>query len=111
MPADPPAMTFVDDLAAAVPVQDEATVSRTVLTSTGARVVVFSFDAGQELAEHTAAVPVLLQVLDGHLRITADGRTVNLHSGGLVHLGPRVPHAVDAVSPSRLVLTLLDGSR
>lgn len=44
MPADPPAMTFVDDLAAAVPVQDEATVSRTVLTSTGARVVVFSFD-------------------------------------------------------------------
>lgn len=101
-------MTVVADAAALVAVQPQSTVSRTVLRAEGVRVVVFSFDAGQELTEHTAAIPVLLQVLDGHLRVTADGRTVDLHPGGLVHLTTRLPHAVLAVEPSRLLLTMLD---
>ncbi len=101
-------MTVVADAAALVAVQPQSTVSRTVLRAEGVRVVLFSFDAGQELTEHTAAIPVLLQVLDGHLRVTADGRTVDLHPGGLVHLTTRLPHAVLAVEPSRLLLTMLD---
>ncbi|UZN05101.1 cupin domain-containing protein [Cellulomonas sp. S1-8] len=103
-----PVMTDVADLASLVEVQPEATVSRTVLRAEGTRVVLFAFDAGQVLTEHTAAVPVLLQVLDGHLRITADGRTVDLRPGGVVHLGTRLPHAVEAVVASRLALTMLD---
>ena len=47
-------------------------------------------------------------MLDGHLRITADGRTVDLRPGGLVHLAARLPHAVEAVEASRLQLTMLD---
>jgi quercetin dioxygenase-like cupin family protein len=96
------------DVASLVEIQAKATVSRTVLQAEGARVVLFSFDAGQILTEHTAAVPALLQVLDGHLRITADGRTVDLRPGGLVHLAARLPHAVEAVEASRLQLTMLD---
>lgn len=103
-----PGMFDVTDIASLVEIQPEATVSRTVLEAEGARIVLFSFDAGQLLAEHTAAVPALLQVLDGHLRITADGRTVDLIPGGLVHLAARLPHAVEAVEPSRLQLTMLD---
>jgi quercetin dioxygenase-like cupin family protein len=103
-----PLMHDLADVGSLVDVQPEATVSRTVLQAEGARVVLFSFDAGQVLTEHTAAVPALLQVLDGHLRITADGRTVDLRPGGLVHLGARLPHAVEAVEPSRLQLTMLD---
>lgn len=101
-------MTVVADAAALVAVQAQSTVSRTVLRAEGVRVVLFSFDAGQELTEHTAAVPVLLQALDGHVRVTADGRSVDLHPGGLVHLTTRLPHAVLAVEPSRLLLTMLD---
>lgn len=103
-----PTMTDVADLTALVAVQPDATVSRTVLRAEGVRVVLFAFDAGQVLTEHTAAVPVLLQVIDGNLRITADGRTVDLHPGGLVHLGTRLPHAVEAVTAATLVLTMLD---
>ena len=103
-----PGMHDFSDVASLVEIQPEATVSRTVLQAEGARVVLFSFDAGQVLTEHTAAVPVLLQVLDGHLRITADGRTVDLLPGGLVHLTARLPHAIEAVEASRLQLTMLD---
>ncbi|MCC2323030.1 cupin domain-containing protein [Cellulomonas xiejunii] len=101
-------MTEVADLASLVEVQPESTVSRTVLRAEGARVVLFAFDAGQVLTEHTAAMPVLLQVLTGHLRVTADGRTVDLRPGGVVHLGTRLPHEVEAVVASKLALTMLD---
>lgn len=101
-------MTEILDVAAAVPVVPDSTVSRTILKADGARVVLFSFDAGQELSEHTAAMPVLLQAVDGHFSVTADGRTVELVPGALVHLGSRVPHAVLAREPGRLLLTMLD---
>ena len=102
------AMESVDQLADLVQVQEDSTVSRTVLTGEGARMVLFAFDGGQELTEHTAAVPVLLQALDGEFEITAAGRTVSLRPGGIVHLGTRTPHAVVAKAPSRLLLTMLD---
>ncbi len=103
----PSALTLVDDVTALVAVQAESTVSRVVLQAPGARVVLFAFDAGQELTEHTAAAPVLLQVLSGRLTVTADGRAVDLGPGGLVHLAARLPHSVLAHQPTLLQLTLL----
>lgn len=101
------AMTYVHDLASMVEISAESTVSRTVLKAPGARLVLFAFAAGQELTEHTAAVPVLLQALDGHLSVTADGRTVDLRPGDVIHLSARLPHAVVAVEPSRLLLAMV----
>lgn len=100
--------TAIPDLAELIQIAPESTVSRTAFRAQGVRVVLFGFDAGQELTEHTAAMPVLLQVLDGRLSITAEGRSEVLEPGGLMHLEARVPHAVVAHLPSRLVLTMLD---
>ncbi len=101
-------MTHIPDLAALIEVNEDATVSRTVLKAEGARVVLFAFDAGQELTEHTAAMPVLLHLLDGAITVTADEATVELTPGGLIHLPTRMPHSVLATQPSRMVLTMLD---
>jgi quercetin dioxygenase-like cupin family protein len=103
-----PPMSDLADVADLVAIQPDATVSRTVLKAEGARLVLFGFDAGQVLTEHTAAVPVLLQVLDGRLSVTADNRTVELRPGGVIHLGTRVPHSVEALEPTRMLLTMLD---
>ncbi len=101
-------MTDLPDIASLVEVATDSTVSRTVMRAEGARLVLFGFDAGQELTEHTAAVPVLVQALDGHFLITAAGRTVDLKPGGIVHFAARLPHAVLAKEPGRLLLTMLD---
>ena len=101
-------MEFIEDVADLIAVAPESTVSRTVLRTEGVRVVLFAFDAGQELTEHTAAVPVLLQVLDGRLRVGADGKQVELAAGGLVHIGSRVPHELLALEPTRMALIMLD---
>lgn len=100
--------TFVADLATLSTVQEESTLSRTVLKADGVRVVLFTFDTGEVLTEHTAAMPVLLNVLDGKLRVVADGQTFDLLPGALLHMATRVPHSVEALEPSRLVLTMLD---
>ena len=104
-------MTHLPGLTGRVTVQPESTVSRTVLKAEGVRVVLFAFDAGQVLTEHTAAMPVLLQTLSGHLRITADGRTVDLLPNEVLHLRTREPHEVEAVEPSVLCLTMIDARR
>ena len=100
-------MTHLTELAGMVQVQPEATVSRTVLKADGTNVVLFAFDAGEELREHTAAIPVLMQTLEGSLEIAADGRTVTLAPGDLIHLRAKVPHAVKALQPARFALFLL----
>ena len=105
-----PQMTYLQDVGSLVEVAADSTVSRTVLKAEGARLVLFSFDAGQELTEHTAAMPVLLQVLAGRLTVTAAGRSVELAPGGIVHLTARLPHAVIAREPSRLLLIMIDPS-
>lgn len=101
-------MTVAASLESLVQAAPDSTVSRTVLSQEGVRVVLFSFDAGQELTEHTAAMPVLLQVLSGHLAVTADDRIIDLRPGDLAHLTTRCPHSVRAVEPSVLMLTMLD---
>lgn len=110
-PTAEPGMVHVPGADELVLVQPESTVSRTVLKAEGVRVVVFGFDASQVLTEHTAAMPVVLQTVRGHLRITADGRTVDLLPGDLLHLRTREPHAVEAVEPSILSLTMIDARR
>ena len=48
-----------------------------------------------------------MQALDGHLRVTAAGRTVDLLPGGLIRLDALLHHEVEAVGDSRLMLTLI----
>lgn len=100
-------MAHLPDVAADVRIEPGAKSHRLVLKADGTRIVVFAFDAGQELREHTAPFPVLLQALEGHLRVTAGGRTVDLRPGGLVHLPTRLPHSVEAAEPSRMMLTMV----
>lgn len=101
-------MSDVAAVADLVAIAPESTVSRTILRAEGVRLVLVAFDTGEELTEHTAAMPVLLQALDGRFDITAAGRTVTLVPGGVIHLGTRTPHAVLARESGRLLLTMLD---
>jgi quercetin dioxygenase-like cupin family protein len=106
--SDDPSMTYLPSITELVELAPESTVSRTVLKGEGARLVLFSFAAGQELSEHTAAVPVILQTMDGSLQVTASGETVTLAPGDVIHLPSRLPHSVLATEPSRMLLTMLD---
>ncbi len=99
---------YIEDLSSLITVNQQATVSRTVMTNEGARIVLFSFDTNEELSEHTAAMPVLITVLDGALEITASGGTHTLRAGGVITMAAREPHTVLALEPTRMMLAMLD---
>lgn len=104
-------MGVITDLNTMIAVQQEATVSRTVMHTDGANVVLFGFDEGQELSEHTAAMPVFVQVLSGRLLITGGEDESELEPGGLIYFPTRLPHAVKALEPSVMMLTMITAAR
>lgn len=97
-------------LVEAQPVEPDAVRTRPALKAAGATLVRISFDAGQSMREHVAAVPILLQVIDGEVSVDVGEARETLRAGGIIHIDARVPHAVNAVTPAQALLVLLEGS-
>ena len=100
----------ITDVVDQLPVTAQATTSRALLDTEAVRVVAFTFDTGEQLTEHTAAEPVLVQVIDGRLRFTVDGVSYELRAGDCVYLAPHAPHALEALEPTRLALVFVHGA-
>lgn len=83
-------------LAATVEISPSGIVSRTLLQTPEIRVVLFAFDAGQELTSHTSRRRALTQVLSGVCDFFYNGAWHRLETGSLLHLPPSHPHAVRA---------------
>jgi quercetin dioxygenase-like cupin family protein len=98
-------VTHVADVRAVVPIEAGKIGHHTALSVGGARVIVLSFDAGQQMREHRSHHPLLVHAIDGTVRITADGQSYDLSSGGLLYLPDAMPHSVEALEPSRISLT------
>ena len=87
--------------------QAGAVVSRTLINAKTGTVTLFAFDAGQELSEHTAPFDALVQVLDGETRITIAGQSFELKAGDLIIMPANQPHAVSAITPFKMLLTMI----
>jgi quercetin dioxygenase-like cupin family protein len=96
----------VEGLHADLPVPSEATTSRTVVNNDAVRVVAFAMDLGQELTDHSAPRPVVVQVIEGDLAFTVAGHRHELSAGDVVYLAPSARHSVVALSPCRFVLVM-----
>ena len=90
-----------------LPIPTQATTSRAVIDNDVARVVLFAFDTGQQLTEHTAAPPVVVQLLRGRLQFEVASERYELHPGDVVYLAPGEPHALEALEPSLLSLVMM----
>lgn len=81
--------------------------SRVLAKNGGGTVTMFAFDAGEALSEHTAPFDALVVVVDGTFRLTIGGTPVEAATGTIVRMPADVPHAVEAVEPSRMLLIML----
>jgi quercetin dioxygenase-like cupin family protein len=68
---------------------------------------VFAFDAGQGLSDHTAAFDALVQVLDGRAAITIAETPHRLEAGQAILLAANRPHALAALTPLKMLLTMI----
>ena len=87
--------------------QTGAVVSRTLVNQKTGTVTLFAFDAGQELSEHTAPYDALAQVLDGETEVTISGQPYHLKAGDLIIMPANDPHALKALTPFKMMLTMI----
>ena len=64
----------VTDLEAMVDVADQGIVSKAIVENEHHKLIHFTLAAGQELSEHTASVPAVIQILQGRGTVIARGR-------------------------------------
>jgi quercetin dioxygenase-like cupin family protein len=81
--------------------------SRVLAKTGGGNVTLFAFDAGESLTEHTSPFDALVMVLEGEMTLTIGGRPVKAGPGTITRMPANVPHAVDAIAASRMLLIML----
>ena len=87
--------------------QEGSVVSRTVVDQKSGTVTIFAFGAGQGLSEHTAPFNALVHILDGKARVTISGKPFDLGAGDAIVLPANQPHALQATSRFKMILTMI----
>jgi quercetin dioxygenase-like cupin family protein len=88
----------------------QGTASRILAKTAGGNVTLFAFDAGEALTKHTSPFEALAFVLEGVCRFTVDGVEALATAGTVVRLPADIPHALNAVDATRLLLVMLRNS-
>jgi len=102
-----PAYTHIADLAAQAEPPAQGILSRTIHNDEQFKAVVFGFDQGQELTEHTATKAAILQIIRGAATLTLGEDTIEAQAGAWIHMPAGLRHAVKARTPVVMLLLLL----
>jgi len=102
-----PHYTYIADLAKQVDIPADGILSRTLYADEGVKVVLFGFDAGQELSEHTASTPAILHIVQGEVRLALGDDSVEAQAGAWVHMPPELKHSIYAKTPVVMLLLLI----
>ncbi len=101
----------IPDLATAIEIPEKGTLSLTLHQDDHTKLVLFGFAQGQELSEHTAAVPAIIQQISGEAQWKLGDQIINAIPGTLSHMPANLPHSIAATKPCVMLLTLLKFAR
>ncbi len=93
--------------AALVDYQPGSIVSRELVKKNTGKVMVFAFDAGEGLSEHTSPFDALVLVLEGEVDISISGSAHHLTQGQLILMPANQPHALKALTQFKMLLTMV----
>jgi quercetin dioxygenase-like cupin family protein len=99
--------TLVEDLPALLgPIQPQSIVSRTFFKGGNLKALLFGFDAGQELSEHTSGQAAIIQIVQGEATVTVGEDRHELKAGSWLHMPPRLKHSVYAKTVLVMLLSM-----
>ncbi len=106
-----PAYRYYADLLIEVEIPEHGIISRTLYQDDSTKVVLFGFDAGQELSEHTASVPAIIHILKGEGSLTLKTDTQPAQPGTWAYMPANLPHSVVARTPLTMLLVMLRSAK
>ncbi|GCE07180.1 cupin domain-containing protein [Dictyobacter aurantiacus] len=79
-----------------------------ILSDIGAaRLVLFSFKAGQQLKEHKTSSQIIVQAIRGSIEFTANDSQTTLQAGMVLQLEMNVPHSIVAITDAQVLVTMV----
>lgn len=103
-----PSHNFFQELANTVEtIPTDSIVSRTIYKDEQLKAIVFAFAPGQELSQHTASVPAIIQILEGECDLTVGGTPYQCGPGAWVHMEANLPHSLLAKTPVKMLLLMM----
>ena len=99
--------TILADLAKEFQLPDKGILSRTIFGDERVKAIAFGFAAGEELSEHTASMPAILQILSGKAALTLGEDRHEAAEGTWVHMPAGLKHSVRAETSVLMLLLLL----
>lgn len=101
----------ITDLAAHQPIPAEGILTRTIHDAPHVKVVLFTFSTGQELSEHTAAMPAMMHFVSGEADVKLGERHIKAGPGTWVHMSSGCPHSIRTRTPVVMLLVLVKQQR
>ena len=98
---------FIENLAQEVNIPENGILSRTLHSDDYMKVVLFAFDAGQELSEHTASMPAVLHFMTGEADLTLGEDSMEAKPGTWIQMQPDLRHSIHAKTPVVMLLQLI----
>lgn len=90
----------------ALQAQAQPVMSKTLLKADDLRIVLMVFKSAAKMREHHADARISLQVLSGAVQVRV-GKLLNpLQTGSLITIEPSIAHAIEALEPSVLLMTM-----
>ncbi|MEO8289251.1 MAG: cupin domain-containing protein [Chloroflexota bacterium] len=97
----------IEDLASTVDIPQDGVLSRNIFKDDTLNAIVFAFDTGQELSEHTASMPAIIQIIKGEARLTLGDDEFDAQAGTWAHMQANLKHSIYAKSPVIMLLLML----
>ena len=97
----------INDLAKEAQPPDKGILSRTLFNDEKVKAVIFGFAQGEELSEHTASMPAILQFIKGEATVTLGDDKHEAKAGTWVHMPTGQRHSIQAKTPVVMLLLLL----
>lgn len=82
-------------------------VSLTLAQQPGVGMTLFAFDAGEGVSTHAAPGDAMACILEGEALVTIDGVEHRCTEGGVIIMPATIPHAVKAITPFKMLLTVV----
>jgi quercetin dioxygenase-like cupin family protein len=87
--------------------QTGAIVSRELIKGHAGSITIFSFDEDQGLSEHKTPFDALVQVLEGEVEVSIEGKPHHVESGEIILMPAQKLHALKALKRFKMILTML----
>ncbi len=95
------------NLKESIAIAEGGVVSKQFIKNKGGNISLFAFDKGQGLSEHTAPFDAIVQVIEGKVEVSIDGKKQIVSEGEMITMPANIPHAIQAVEAFKMCLIML----